>query len=116
MALSASLDRPKEWEDAFVKKFGVTVDSEEGLPKMIGAFLRPGAVQSGSRWSGFREASATPERHTRASGAEEAGGGPTYGNGGAAQGAGGGECKVSGHGKDENGGGAPIVKLSVAEN
>ena len=27
-----------EWEDTFVKKFGVPVDSEVGLPKMIGAF------------------------------------------------------------------------------
>ena len=38
MALSVLMDRRKEWEDTFVKKFGVPVDSEVGLPKMIGAF------------------------------------------------------------------------------
>ena len=38
MTLSVLMDRRKEWEDTFVKKFGVPVDSEVGLPKMIGAF------------------------------------------------------------------------------
>ena len=38
MALSVLLDKRKEWEDTFVKKFGVPVESEVGLPKMIGAF------------------------------------------------------------------------------
>ena len=38
MALSVLMDRRKEWEDAFVKKFGVPVDSEVGKPKMLGAF------------------------------------------------------------------------------
>ena len=28
----------KEWENAFMKKFEVPLDSEVGLPKMIGAF------------------------------------------------------------------------------
>ena len=38
MALSVLMDRRKEWEDTFVQKVGVPVDSEVGLPKMIGAF------------------------------------------------------------------------------
>ena len=38
MALLVLLERRKEWEDTFVKKFGVLVDNEVGLPKMIGAF------------------------------------------------------------------------------
>ena len=38
MALSVLMDRRKEWEDTFVKKFGVPLDSEVGLPKMIGNF------------------------------------------------------------------------------
>ena len=38
MSLSVLLERRKEWEDTFVKKFGVPVESEVGLPKMIGAF------------------------------------------------------------------------------
>ena len=38
MAPSVLMDRRKEWEDTFVKKFGVQVDAEVGLPKMIGAF------------------------------------------------------------------------------
>ena len=38
MALLVLMDRRKEWERTFVKKFGVPVDSEVGLPKMIGAF------------------------------------------------------------------------------
>ena len=38
MALSVLMDRKKEWEDTFVKKFGVPVDAEVGLPKMIRAF------------------------------------------------------------------------------
>ena len=38
MAPSVLMDRRKEWEDTFVKKFGVLVDSEPGIPKMIGAF------------------------------------------------------------------------------
>ena len=38
MALSVLMDRRKEWEDTFTKKFGVPVDGEVGLPKMIGAF------------------------------------------------------------------------------
>ena len=38
MALSVLMDRRKEWEDTFTKKFGVPVDGEVGLPKMIRAF------------------------------------------------------------------------------
>ena len=38
MALSVLMERRKEWEDTFTKKFGVPVDGEVGLPKMIGAF------------------------------------------------------------------------------
>ena len=38
IALSVLVDRRKEWEDTFTKKFGVPVDGEVGLPKMIGAF------------------------------------------------------------------------------
>ena len=38
MALSVLMDRRKEWEDTFTKKFGVPVHGEVGLPKMIGAF------------------------------------------------------------------------------
>ena len=38
MALSVLMDMKKEWEDTFVNKFGVPVDSEVGVPKMIGAF------------------------------------------------------------------------------
>ena len=38
MALSVLMDRRKEWEDTFIKKFGVPVDGEVGLPQMIGAF------------------------------------------------------------------------------
>ena len=36
--LSVLLQRRKEWEDTFMKKFAVRVDSEVGLPEMIGAF------------------------------------------------------------------------------
>ena len=32
------MDRRKDWEDTFVKKFGVPMDSEVGIPKMIGVF------------------------------------------------------------------------------
>ena len=78
MALSVFLDRRKEWEDTFVKKFGVPVDSDVGLPKMIGAFCV--MAHYGRGGSGFREVSAAPERHTRVAGVEKAGGGPTYGN------------------------------------
>ena len=38
MALSEWMDRRKKWEDIFIKKFGVPLDGEVGLPKMIGAF------------------------------------------------------------------------------
>ena len=38
MALSVLMDRRKEWEDTFVKKFGVSVDGDVGLTKIIGAF------------------------------------------------------------------------------
>ena len=38
MALSVLMDRRTEWEDTFVKKFGVPMDSEVGLPNVIGAF------------------------------------------------------------------------------
>ena len=38
MTLSVLMDRRKEWEATFTKKFGVPVDGEVGLPKMIGAF------------------------------------------------------------------------------
>ena len=38
MALSVLMDRRKEWECTFVKKLGVPVDGEVGLPRMIGAF------------------------------------------------------------------------------
>ena len=38
MARSVLMERRKEWEDTFVKKFGVPVDSEVGLLKRIGAF------------------------------------------------------------------------------
>ena len=38
MALSVFLVRRKEWEDTFVKRFGVPVDIEMGVPKMIGVF------------------------------------------------------------------------------
>ena len=38
MALSVLMDRRKEWEDTFVKKFGLPVDGEVGLPQTIGAF------------------------------------------------------------------------------
>ena len=37
MALSVLMDTRKEWEDTFAKKFGLPVDGEVGLPKMIGA-------------------------------------------------------------------------------
>ena len=37
MALSVLLERRKEWEDSFTKKFGVPVDGDLGLPKTIGA-------------------------------------------------------------------------------
>ena len=33
VALSVLLDERKEWEDTFIKKFGVPVDREVGLPK-----------------------------------------------------------------------------------
>ena len=39
MALSVLMDKRKEWEDTFTKRFGVPVDGEVGLPKMIGAFF-----------------------------------------------------------------------------
>ena len=38
IALSVLMDRRKEWEETFVKKFAVPGDGEVGLPKMIGAF------------------------------------------------------------------------------
>ena len=38
MALAVVPGRRKEWEDAFMKKLEVLLDSEVGLPKMIGAF------------------------------------------------------------------------------
>ena len=38
MALSLLMHRRKEWEDTFIKKFGVPVDGEVELPKMIAAF------------------------------------------------------------------------------
>ena len=38
MALSVLMHRRKEWEDTPAKKFGVLVDGEVGLPKMIRAF------------------------------------------------------------------------------
>ena len=38
MALSVLMESRKEWEDTFIKKFGVPVDGELGLPKMIGVF------------------------------------------------------------------------------
>ena len=38
MAPSVLMDRRKEWEDTFVKKFGVPVNGEVGLPKMVGPF------------------------------------------------------------------------------
>ena len=38
MAPSVLMERRSEWEDTFTKKFGVPVDGEVGLPKMIGAF------------------------------------------------------------------------------
>ena len=38
MALSVLMDKRKEWVDPFFKKFGVPVDVEVGLPKMIGPF------------------------------------------------------------------------------
>ena len=38
MALSVLMDRRKEWDDTFTKKFGVPADGELGLPSMIGAF------------------------------------------------------------------------------
>ena len=39
MALLVLMNRRKEWEDTFVKKFAVPLDSEMGSPKMIGAFF-----------------------------------------------------------------------------
>ena len=38
MALSVLMDRRKEWEDTFVKKFGLPLHSEVELLKMIVAF------------------------------------------------------------------------------
>ena len=38
MALSVLMDKRKGWEDTLTKKFGLPVDAEVGLPKMIGAF------------------------------------------------------------------------------
>ena len=38
MVAKKLLERRKKWEDTFVKKFGVPVDSQVGVPKMIGAF------------------------------------------------------------------------------
>ena len=38
MALSVLMERRNEWEDTFIKKFGVLVYGEVGLPKMIGPF------------------------------------------------------------------------------
>ena len=38
MALWVLMDRRKGWDDTFVNKFGVPVDSEVGLPKMIEVF------------------------------------------------------------------------------
>ena len=60
MALSVLMDGRKEWEDTFVKKFGVPVDGEVGLPKMIGVFLRDGAVQPRCGGSGLRDVGTTP--------------------------------------------------------
>ena len=39
MALSVLMDRRKEWEDTFVKNFGVPVDNEMDLPKTIRHFV-----------------------------------------------------------------------------
>ena len=51
MALSVLMNRRKEWEDTFVKIFGVPVDGEVGLPKKIGALyaVRPRCGRSGLR-------------------------------------------------------------------
>ena len=38
MALSVLMDRRKEWQNTFTKNYGVPVDREVGLSKMIGAF------------------------------------------------------------------------------
>ena len=38
MAPCVLMDRRKEWEERFITKFGVPVDSEVGLPKIIGGF------------------------------------------------------------------------------
>ena len=65
MALSSLLDRRKEWEDTIVKKFGVPVDSEGGLPKMIGAFCVMAQCSLDVEGVGFVKSappqSATPE-------------------------------------------------------
>ena len=52
MALSVLMDRRKQWEDTFVKKFGVPVDSEVGLRKMIRLFaLWHSAVSMWREWA-----------------------------------------------------------------
>ena len=61
MALALSLGRRQEWEEGFVKKFGVPVDSEVGLPKMIGAFCVLANCELDVEGLGFVQAAQPPQ-------------------------------------------------------
>ena len=98
MALSVLMDRKKEWEDSLTKRFGVPLDGEVGLPKMIGAFCVMSQCSLDVEGSGFREDGTTPDASTWAAGVEQAGGRPPHGHGGAEQGVGGGQREILGRG------------------
>ena len=109
------MDRTKELEDTFVKKFGVPVDSEVGLQKLIRAFCVMAQCKLDVEGVGFVKSVpppiATPELQELMKLVED-----HRSHGAAAQGTGGGQCEIPGRGKEENGGGAPAGQGRVAES
>ena len=63
MSLAVLLERRKEWEDTFIKKFGVPLDSEVGFPKMIGDFRVMAQCELDVEGVGFVQP--TPPRRSR---------------------------------------------------
>ena len=64
MALSVLMDRRKESKDTFVKKFGVPLDNEVGLSKVIGAFCLMAQCRLDVEGVGFVK-SAPPQKATQ---------------------------------------------------
>ena len=108
MALSVLMDKRKEWEDTFVKKFGVPMDNEVGLLKMIGAFCVMAQCSLDVEGVGFVKSAppqnATPKLQDLKKLVED----QCMAMEG--QGVGGSECEVPSCGKDKNGGGTPDVQ------